>query len=219
MATVADAVDWGLSHILPTAVYSAANRQIEPSNLLTGMISKTDSSGFITLCLRATGLFDKLYIPSSGSSYAYMTACGPLTNVSTSPGVEGIGNKKDIGVQNWERIYKIVEWDRRYFDSSVAAMQYFLPEEGGTILEKGDVLIKYAYAPGQNSGAGQMSFVKEATDEEVILLDAVSNPLIGEPFIGERTRTWDDIVSNYNLAIRFYPTGNPHPSPGPTYLR
>lgn len=219
MATVSDAVDWGLTHILPTAVYSTDKRQLEPSKLPTGMIGSTDSSGFITLCLKAVGLFDKLYIPSSGSSYAYMTACGPLTNVSTSPGTEGIGNKKNIGVRNWERIYKIVEWDRRYHSSAIAALLYLLPDEDVFLLEKGDVLIKYAYAPGQNSGSGQMSFVMEVNNDEVILLDAIPNPPSGEPYIGQRTRTWDDVVSTYNLAIRFYPTGNPNASPGPTYLR
>lgn len=215
MATPEDAVDWGLAHIDAATKYSLNPRELDPTTLTAGgLIRFVDCSALITLCFRAVGLFDRLLVPEYGSTYAYMLAMGKLTNTQSSPGT-GVGAKKNIGLKDWTRFQKLVEWDNTQSSNRNSAYNYIYGS-----LQKGDILIKYPYSPGRDNAQGRMAFVVSDDGSYVELFEALPSP--ADPQVGINTYEWDNYPGNiegiFNLAVRPTPYNEtPHPT-GPTFV-
>jgi hypothetical protein len=217
VATSADAVDWGLSHIAPTTIYSTVNRQSDPADLEAtgGLIKSTDCSGFVTLCLRAIGIFDALYVPYNGSIYGFMYAGGRLTNVSNCPGT-GVGGVSSLGKQDWKFLYKVLEWDMWSGNAISEAGAYISNLIDNDGIQKGDIIIRYPFAPTRSTkSAGHIAFINTFDGTDVTLLEALAP---GPNSIGERTLSWEDALMEFNLILRPCPAGNTSQYPGPTYL-
>lgn len=217
MATSADAIDWGLAHIDSGTRYSLSPRETDLVQLgPSGLIRFADCSSLIVLCLKAVGIFDRLYIPAYESTYAFMLAMGKLTNLPSSPGT-GIGLKKPYGYQNWERFEKLAEWDNTAEHPRELAYDLL---QGN--LQKGDILIKYPFSPGRNNAQGHMAFVVSDDGSTVELFEALPSP--AEPEVGIHTYDWiyydpSGLESFFNLAVRPTPFNNTPHTPGPTFLR